>query len=61
MSYPEMVAERIRKQAAAVNISATRLICEEMLDMNRTYMLALELILKESQNVDSTGRRISGE
>lgn len=57
MTYPEMIAERIRKQAASAHIPPARLLLEELLDMQRAYMVALELIVKESTNVDSDSQR----
>lgn len=59
MTYPEMIAGRILKQAAAAHITPARLLLEELLDMQRAYMVALELIVKESTNVDSNSQRES--
>lgn len=58
MTYPEMIAGRIVKQAAAAHIPPTRLLLEEMLDMQRAYMVALEILVKESTNDNRNSQRV---
>jgi len=58
MTYPQMIAERVRKQAAASNTQPARLLLEELMDMQRAYTDALAIITKESSNVDSNSQRV---
>lgn len=58
-TYPEMLAERFRRQARPLGLSPERLLLQEMLDMNRAYMLGLEILSKESPNVNSDSQRVS--
>ncbi len=56
MTHAESLAERIRIQARSAGISPERLLLDELLDMNRLYMVVLETLHKESQNVDRARR-----
>lgn len=58
MTHPEQLAERFRQQGNPIRIEPVRLLLEEFLDMQRTYVLALEILLKESRNANSTGERV---
>jgi len=55
-THPEMLAERMRKQASISSFSPEQLLLEELLDMTRAYMVALEILSKESRNENSPSR-----
>lgn len=55
-THPAMLAERIKVQAGYRSQEPVKLLLEELLDMTRAYMLALEILQKESPHEDSTGR-----
>lgn len=55
MTYPKMIAERVQRQASAIGLHPARLLLEELLDLQRAYVLALEIVIKESTNVDRAG------
>lgn len=56
MTYAENRAERLRKQAAECRISPIRLLLDELVDMNRSYLLTLEILEREVRDADSAGR-----
>lgn len=56
-THPQHLVDRIKKQASYTgSVRPEQLLLEELLDMQRAYMLALEIILKESRNENRTGR-----
>lgn len=55
-THPAILAERIRVQAGYRSQSPEKVLLEELLDMTRAYMLALEILQKESPNEDSPSR-----
>lgn len=56
MTYPAMIAERLRIQARSAGVSAARLALQEMVDMNRNYVLVLQILEKEEIDVDRARR-----
>lgn len=59
MTYPERIAERITKQASSIRMEPSRLLLQELLDIQRAYVVALEIMLKESKNDNRTGGGVS--
>jgi len=59
MTHAESLAERLRIQARGAGISPERLLLQELLDMNRLYMLVLETLIRESRNDNATNSTLS--
>lgn len=49
-SHAALIAERIQYQARSARISPIRLLTEELIDTQRAYMLALQIILDEGDS-----------
>ena len=54
--HHKTMAERFRIQAAAAGVPPSRLLLDEMVDIQHTYVLALKLLLEENKNEDSDSR-----
>ena len=59
-THPDMLIKRIREQASYTHgITPQHLLLEELLDMQRVYMVALETFTKESRNEDRNSRGVA--
>jgi len=58
-TYPENLIARIRKQASYTSFRPEHLLLEELLDIQRVYMIALETFTKESRNEDRNSRGVA--
>jgi hypothetical protein len=59
MTHVESLVERLRKQSAAAGISPERLLLDELLDMQRLYVLGLEMLSRESRNGNAANSTLS--
>jgi len=57
-THPDLLVERLRAQASYTSFRPEQLLLEELLDMQRVYMVALETFTKESLNEDRNSRGI---
>lgn len=48
MTHAERLAERFLTQSASCNLSPERLLLQELLDLQRNYMIALTILEKKS-------------
>lgn len=48
-THPEQLAERFRRTAVA-NMDPALMALQELLDMQRAYVLALEILIKEKKD-----------